>query len=496
LKVTVSGTTVTVAPTNAAGAVFDQQTYDLSAASAAALPTTPTSVAATATSSSTALLSWTPSTEAGGSVASYLVARSSDGASPVVVGTATGPAAFTDSDVVPGTAYTYLVTAIDAAGNRSAPGTSNPMALPVAPTQVIATVSGPTDVELAWSPSSVLNGTIVSYDVDRNGTLVGTSGADTFTDSATPGATFTYSITAHDALGGRSTAGISNPVTTPSMPVPILPPNLEPTTSTPPPTGLPSAPIRSDCMTHLPSGSVVGAAALPDGSGYVEVDAAGDVARFGGAVCHGSTTGTRLQRPIVGIAVDEATGGYWLVASDGGIFAFDAPFRGSTGAIHLNKPVVGIVGSPDGIGYWMVASDGGIFAFGVPFYGSTGGTHLNKPIVGMALDRATGGYWLVASDGGVFSFRAPFYGSTGARTLNRPIVSIAPLADGSGYRLIATDGGVFAFRSAYYGSTGNRSLNMPIIAGVDDRAGDGYWLVASDGGVFNFRAPFFGSAAG
>jgi hypothetical protein len=38
-----------------------------------------------------------------------------------------------------------------------------------------------------------------------------------------------------------------------------------------------------------------------------------------------------------------------------------------------------------GTGYWLVASDGGIFAFGTaPFYGSTGNIRLNQPIVGMA----------------------------------------------------------------------------------------------------------------
>ena len=37
--------------------------------------------------------------------------------------------------------------------------------------------------------------------------------------------------------------------------------------------------------------------------------------------------------------------GYWLVASDGGIFAYgDAPFFGSTGALQLNKPIVGMAG--------------------------------------------------------------------------------------------------------------------------------------------------------
>ena len=38
--------------------------------------------------------------------------------------------------------------------------------------------------------------------------------------------------------------------------------------------------------------------------------------------------------------------GYWLVASDGGIFSFgDALFEGSTGALTLNQPVVGMASS-------------------------------------------------------------------------------------------------------------------------------------------------------
>jgi hypothetical protein len=41
--------------------------------------------------------------------------------------------------------------------------------------------------------------------------------------------------------------------------------------------------------------------------------------------------------------------------------------------------------TPDGQGYWLVATDGGIFAFGDPgFFGSTGALHLNQPIVAMA----------------------------------------------------------------------------------------------------------------
>jgi hypothetical protein len=82
--------------------------------------------------------------------------------------------------------------------------------------------------------------------------------------------------------------------------------------------------------------------------------------------------------------------------------------------------------TPDGRGYWLVASDGGVFSFGdTVYYGSTGGMHLNKPIVGMAATPDGAGYWLMASDGGVFSFGdAPFDGSS-AGTSTSPYVTIA-----------------------------------------------------------------------
>ena len=36
----------------------------------------------------------------------------------------------------------------------------------------------------------------------------------------------------------------------------------------------------------------------------------------------------------------------------------------------------------DGAGYWLTASDGGIFGYGdTGFYGSAGSLHLNAPVV-------------------------------------------------------------------------------------------------------------------
>ena len=77
---------------------------------------------------------------------------------------------------------------------------------------------------------------------------------------------------------------------------------------------------------------------------------------------------------MVGITPTPNHGGYWLVAADGGIFAFgDAGFYGSIPGIglapagsgvapSLNAPIVGMVPSVDGGGYFMVAADGGVFA--------------------------------------------------------------------------------------------------------------------------------------
>ena len=56
-----------------------------------------------------------------------------------------------------------------------------------------------------------------------------------------------------------------------------------------------------------------------------------------------TSPGTTLNKPIVGIAQTGDDGGYWLAASDGGIFNYgDAGFFGSAGGLKLNKPIVGI----------------------------------------------------------------------------------------------------------------------------------------------------------
>ena len=235
--------------------------------------------------------------------------------------------------------------------------------------------------------------------------------------------------------------------------------------------------------------------------GYWLVASDGGVFTYGDAAFHGSLGSLHLNAPIVGMAATPDGGGYWLVASDGGVFTYgDAAFHGSLGSLHLNAPIVGMAATPDGGGYWLVASDGGVFTYGdAAFHGSLGSLHLNAPIVGMAATPDGGGYWLVASDGGVFTYGdAAFHGSLGSLHLNAPIVGMAATPDGGGYWLVASDGGVFTYGdAAFHGSLGSLHLNAPIVGMAATPDGGGYWLVASDGGVFTYGGGvFYGSTGG
>jgi hypothetical protein len=259
--------------------------------------------------------------------------------------------------------------------------------------------------------------------------------------------------------------------------------------------------LTGDAGTPPPPSIEVPCSAPRSPVGYWMTASDGGIFNYGNLPFCGSTGAVALARPIVGLAGTTNAGGYWTVASDGGIFAFgNAHFYGSTGGIALARPVVGMARTPDGNGYWLVASDGGIFSYGdAHFYGSTGGIRLAQPIVGMIPTPTGHGYWLVASDGGIFSYGdAHFYGSTGAIRLNRPIVGAAATPGGGGYWLVASDGGIFSFGNAkFHGSTGAIVLARPVVGMSATPDGGGYWTVASDGGIFAFGdAHFYGSAGG
>ena len=81
-------------------------------------PSQPGNLTATAPSSSQVNLSWSASTDNVG-VIGYNVYRNGVQLPTATVPDATPPTTYTDDTASPGTAYTYQVSAVDAAGNES-----------------------------------------------------------------------------------------------------------------------------------------------------------------------------------------------------------------------------------------------------------------------------------------------------------------------------------------------------------------------------------------
>jgi YD repeat-containing protein len=200
-------------------------------------PTTPT-LTATAASQTQINLSWSGSTDSGGSgMGGYKIFRNGSGTALVTL----GPSVTTYSD--PGlagyTSYSYTVQAFDNAtptNNLSALSNTatatTPDQTPPTVVTVSATAVSSSQVNLSWTTSTDAGGSLLNYyKITRNGTaLPSTIPAGTTTTSDTSvggGTTYNYTVIAYDHALNPSpisnTASVTTPIgapTTPGQPTP------------------------------------------------------------------------------------------------------------------------------------------------------------------------------------------------------------------------------------------------------------------------------------
>lgn len=223
------------------------------------------------------------------------------------------------------------------------------------------------------------------------------------------------------------------------------------------------------------SAPVVDMAIKPTGDGYwalavaeYAVESVPDqVHAYGTAIDFGSPLEQGIQVPseLVGIASTPTGNGYWLVARNGGVYAYgDARFYGSASNINLAGEMKGIVPTPTGKGYWLWAEDGGVFAYGdAKFLGSWAGERVDAGswgAVGFDVSPTGAGYWQLLVNGQVRNYgSARHYGDRSGATQRGEITGFTASKSGEGYLISATDGGVFTFGDApFRGSAAQLNL--------------------------------------
>jgi chitodextrinase len=196
-------------------------------------PTAPSSLTASAPSSSQINLSWTAATDNVG-VTSYLVERCQGAgcSSFAQVGTSV-TTSFNDTGLLASTSYSYRVRASDAAANLgpfSSTATASTLAAPdttppTAPTGLTASAVSSSQVDLSWTGATDNVG-VTNYLVERcqgagcsTFTQIGTSATTAFSDTAVvPTTTYGYRVRATDAAGNLGGFSLVASATTPAAP--------------------------------------------------------------------------------------------------------------------------------------------------------------------------------------------------------------------------------------------------------------------------------------
>jgi hypothetical protein len=221
-----------------------------------------------------------------------------------------------------------------------------------------------------------------------------------------------------------------------------------------------------------------------------------------GDAANGAVRQTLIETGAGPIPHALTNGGYTMVGSEGGIFAFgNAHYYGSLPGLGIHvSDIVGIIGTHDGGGYTMVGSDGGIFAFGdAQFHGSLPGLGIHVGNIKGVASPDSGGYTLVGWDGGVFAFGdAQYHGSLPGSGVHVNNIEGLVTPDAGGYTMVGSDGGAFAFGDAQYlGSLPGLGVAADDIVGLAAPDAGGYWIAGSDGGIFAFGdAQYHGSLPG
>ncbi len=188
-------------------------------------PTVPTGLSAQAISSSQINLSWTASTDNIG-VTGYRIYRClGSNCTTFTQITISATNSYSNTGLSASTAYTYRVSAYDAAGNVSAQsgsasattssgGGGGDTQAPTVPTGLSGQAISSSQINLSWTASTDNVG-VTGYRIYLNSVLIDTSATNSYSDTGlSASTTYTYTVSAYDAAGNVSSQSTSASATT------------------------------------------------------------------------------------------------------------------------------------------------------------------------------------------------------------------------------------------------------------------------------------------
>jgi hypothetical protein len=193
-----------------------------------------------------------------------------------------------------------------------------------------------------------------------------------------------------------------------------------------------------------PASPTVGFTLTADKGGYYLLGQNGQVTAHGDAHSQPSPSPKPSGTTPVGLALDPATGGYWVAYANGAVAGSNAPVLGSLQNSPHGGGIIAIAQAPDGIGYYLLTSTGAVFGFGhAPTFGAPVALPAGVSATAMTATPDGLGYYVLSSSGAVIPYGDAQVFPPGRLFAGSPATSIATTTDGLGY-WVATSGGTVA----------------------------------------------------
>jgi hypothetical protein len=188
--------------------------------------------------------------------------------------------------------------------------------------------------------------------------------------------------------------------------------------------------------------------------------------------------------------------GYWQISAAGDIHAYGAAelYERNEDDSHLSWPVA-LRSTPSGNGFWTLDQNGNVISYGDAVHHGELDRH-DKDAIDLAITPTGDGYWILLLNGEVHTFGDAIFHGEADLPAGAQARSIDSHPTSTGYWVLLSTGEVQPFNATHYGDADRIGfkLSEKVTRLRRSNSGDGYWIISTSGLVQTFGdAPDRGS---